>query len=381
RAHRRSAIADSNWSFCKTTHNKTTTIDTTGMKRHEKWILGVIVTSLLCAIVELGLSLGDGRLGSYSFWTAPVAAGLTLIFHCVTLPLWRNATKKQSPTSPTTPSFIYSVTTCVLSSLLAALWLAVTCMLFVFVSIVSSDPQEEKKIVPWLEAAFSMVNMALMWAEFGLVVHYRQQFFKRRQEAFEFSRRQSGLEEQPLLDAATTKKLEKYTRLILWIIFVSLGFSIAELVLSLNDGMFGGYSFFMAPIGAVLTIVLHVVTLPVWKYTAKARKGTQKLPSIYSLTICVLTGLLAAVWLTVTVMTFLWTSWTATNSDFGTHGGRVQVIPWIVAALTLVLLVQISIEFSLVCGVRWYLLKRVEAGQQDVIPIQGATAVAPMQEA
>ncbi|KAG9043581.1 hypothetical protein FS842_001767 [Serendipita sp. 407] len=351
------------------------------MEKHEKWILGVIVTSLLCAIVELGLSLGDGELGSYSIWTAPVAACLTLIFHCVTLPLWRNATKKHRPTSPNTPFFIYSVTTCVLSSLLAAFWLAVTCMLFVFVTLAYTYLQEEKNVVPWVEAAFSVANMALMWAEFGLVVHYRQQFFKRRQETFNLSLRQSGVELQPILNPTTTKKLEKYTRLILWTILVSLCLAIAEVGISLKDGWIGGYSLWLALSAAVLTIVLHLVTLPVWKYTAEARKGTQKPPFIYSLTICVLTGLLAAFWAVSTGLAFWYTTTVETSPDMAMHYGRVHIIPWIEALLALVLSGLIFIEHLLVRGSREYLLQQVKVAQNDVSLIQRTTAAAPVSEA
>ncbi|KAG8819066.1 hypothetical protein FRC19_010145 [Serendipita sp. 401] len=350
-----------------------------GMETHEKWILGVISTSLLCAVVELGLSIGNVELGIYCRWTAPVAAGFTLIFHCVTLALWRDTTKKQNFTSPTTPSFIYSVAACVLSSLLAAFWLGVTCMFIVFVSLNHMDLQQEGRVVSWAGTAFSIVNMVLMWAEFGLVVHYRKQFFKRRQGILNLSQQQSDLQQQQLLQGPMTKK--RRARLILWTILASLCLSITEICISLNDGSFGRYSLWLAPSGAVMTIVLHAVTLPMWKYRSKSRKGTQEPPFIYSSTICVLTGLLAVYWFISTAVAFGYTVTLETDPDSIMHDGRLHIIPWIEAALALVLAGLTFVEFRLVRDSRKYFLERVKAERHDMLSTQEATAAAPIQGA
>ncbi|KAG8775265.1 hypothetical protein FRC15_000663 [Serendipita sp. 397] len=357
----------------------TDTNDTVGMERHEKWILGVIFTSILSAILELGFSLGDGELGLYSLWIAPSAAGLTLIFHLVTLPIWRHTTKKPKFNSP---SFIYSITVCVISCLLAVLWLAAMCTVFILVPVYYIiDGHAKVRVVPWMEAVFSVVNMGLMWAEFGLVVHYRNRFFKRQRAISDFSQQQFELQQPLQAPPPSPKKLEAKSKLILRTIVVTLCISLAELGVSLGDGLFGGYSGWMAPVGAGLTAILHVVTLFVWKHTAKARKGTLKPSFIHSVTLCVLTGLLAVYWLAPTIMTFILTWLGDTDPDSGIYHEGTLVIPWIEAALALILTGLMWFLFVLMLVSRKHFLRQAKAARYYVSQSQATTIATPTQEA
>ncbi|KAG8829058.1 hypothetical protein FRC18_009616 [Serendipita sp. 400] len=349
-----------------------------GMERQEKWILGVIATSLLFSALELGFSLGDGVSGLYSLWMAPVAAGLTLIFHLITLPLWRQTAKKRKSAAPTVPPSIYSVTVCTLSCLLAILWLASTLTSFVFVSIYAKYYQDHATAFSWLEAVFALVNMGLMWAEFGLVVHYRRQFFKRFQVMFEFPHQEKfQSKQQPFQGQVTTTKaanktktatateFKMPTKLILGTILVSLVLSIAELGILLGGGAMGGYSLWMGPFIAGVTIILHLVTLPVWKHTAEARKWTSKPPFICSITLSVLTCLLAVCWLAPAITTILFASLSATDSDtnlYYEYDDRKHVFPWIEIALSFILSGLMWFELVLILRSRVRFLKQSKRG-------------------
>ncbi|KAG8818330.1 hypothetical protein FRB91_004105 [Serendipita sp. 411] len=371
------------------------------MEKHEKRIMGLIIASMLCAVLEVGFSFGDGHLGAYSIWIAPAAAILTIILQSVTLGVWRKTDKKRKGT--TKPSFIYSVTLCVLSCLLAVLWLASCILTFLVVGIHSTDSFNPLSPVAWVEALFTLVNMSLMWAIFGMVVHYRKKFFKRVREA----KRQQGqlggvgflpsqpqqpmpiqihLQQQPLqqyqdLPFLTKTSLETHTKWILALIIIGMVFCLAELGISFRDGAFGGYSLWLAPTGAFLTEILHIVTLSVWKHTAKKRKGTPKPSFIYSVTLCVLTCLLAVYWKATAIMTFILASVADYDYNYGSGSydpyGEVQ-LPWVEATFALILSCLMWAEFGLVVHFRLRFLKEVKhARNAGQLPSDAVYIVAP----
>ncbi|KAG8820793.1 hypothetical protein FRC19_008586 [Serendipita sp. 401] len=329
-----------------------------------------------CASAELGFAFGDGLLGGYSLWMAPTAAFLTFVLDVVTLAVWKHTDKKRKGT--TKPSFIYSVTLCVLSCLLAVLWLGslIVAFLFVGVSVGGSDSPSPSA---WLEAIFTLVNGSLMWAIFGMVVYHRKQFLK---NARELKRQQAQFSEgaflppqqmpmpihqqQPQqppqnLPFLTSTKLEAHTKWILALIITGMVLCLVELGISFGDGAFGGYSLWMAPIGAILTGILHIVTLPVWKHTAKKRKGTPKPSSIYSVTLCVLTCLLAVYWKVTAIIAFILSSIVGIDDFYGPYNTYGEVVlPWIVAVIALILSGLMWAEFALVVHFRHRFLKRVK---------------------
>ncbi|KAG9051809.1 hypothetical protein FS842_010994, partial [Serendipita sp. 407] len=129
------------------------------MELHEKWILGIIITSMVFCLIELGVSFADGSMGGYSLWMAPVAAILTEILHIVTLPVWKSTAKKRKGTPK--PSFIYSVTLCTLSCILAVFWFAVSIFTFVLAGSVSDYYYGESAGGAFAEATFALLLSGL----------------------------------------------------------------------------------------------------------------------------------------------------------------------------------------------------------------------------
>ncbi|KAG8828204.1 hypothetical protein FRC17_007558 [Serendipita sp. 399] len=346
---------------------------------HEKWIMGVIGCSVLSSILDLGFSLGDGGWGFHTRWTVLTASSLTLLFHSVTLPLWIWSEKKrqQGGARMIKPPFIYSVASCVCSGFLAVFWVATVIVAFLFVAV---DWYEDHYTIPWVEAGFSVVNMGLMWAEFGLVVHHRRRFvqpIKEAEEKAHFSEAQlAEIREKPLV--LTTTKLVVHTKWILALILVGLLLSIAELCLSLGSGAMGGYSFYMAPPAAGLTILLNVVTLVVWRDTAKRRNGTPKPSFIYSATLCTLTCLLAIYWLAPATMTpiLIWLENDPDSRPYYYFDDRKRVVPWFEAVISAVMSLLMWAQFGLVVHYRKWFLRQVRLARYAG-RIEGTIAMVP----
>ncbi|KAG8814967.1 hypothetical protein FRC17_000910 [Serendipita sp. 399] len=352
---------------------------------YDKWVVGVIGCSILSCILQIGFSFGDGAYGRYSYWTAPAAALLTIGFHAYSLPLWLRSEKKRrvDGTQLTTLSFIYSKRSCVQCFLLAFFWLAVFCSTFTFVPVSAVVEPKGNYVVAWIEASFTAVNQGLMWAEFGLIVHHRRHFFKPSEQAKEKAQlsaaQLAAIREKPVV--LTTTKLERHTKWILAWILASLSLSIAELGIAFGGGAKGSYSLYMGPPAAGMTILLNVITLVLWRYTAKKRSGTTKPSFLYSATLCTLTGLLAIYWLAPVITTFLFLSFEA-DSDmrpFYYYDNRKYVLPWIEAFLSLVMSVVLWVEFFLLVIHRAQFLQQIRfaryAGR-----IQGTTVIVPPEQ-
>ncbi|KAG8821195.1 hypothetical protein FRC17_009898 [Serendipita sp. 399] len=243
--------------------------------------------------------------------------------------------------------------------------------------------------------------MALMWTEFGMIVHYRKRFFKRRRQALINAATAAGggpfpsmpqppppmyppaqLQQQQgeMPDYLTNTKLERHTKWLLALIIISMVFCLLEFGLSLGDGAFGGFSLWMAPVGALLTETLHVVTLPVWKHTAKKRKGMPKPSFIYSVTLCVLTCLLAVYWLAVSILTFCLSgsyyaySYSSSSSYYYPYDD--VVVPWIEATFALLLSALMWAQFGIIVHFRHRFLRRVKRAKQAG-QLPGTILVAP----
>ncbi|KAG8792906.1 hypothetical protein FRC17_008515, partial [Serendipita sp. 399] len=159
------------------------------LETHTKWILSLILACMIACFIEFGLSLGDGAYGGYSMWLILAAAVLTEAVHLVTLPLWKITTKRAGTANP---PFIYSITLCVLVCLLALLWLVASIVSFLIVSRKFDnskyirwstkglgDDYRSQTNIRWAAAVLALFISGVMWAEFGLIVHYRRRFFGR----------------------------------------------------------------------------------------------------------------------------------------------------------------------------------------------------------
>ncbi|KAG8749220.1 hypothetical protein FRC14_001589 [Serendipita sp. 396] len=154
---------------------------------HTKWILGLIITSLVVTFLEFGLAFGDGALGGYSLWMAPSAGLLSQVVHWCTIPLWRHTAKNRRGTNK--PSFVYSTILLISVGFLALLWLAASVVSFLTAASKfdnSAFTQWAAKYkndtllyrVRWFAAGISVLAMVLVSAQFWLIVYYHGKFFR-----------------------------------------------------------------------------------------------------------------------------------------------------------------------------------------------------------
>ncbi|KAG8822917.1 hypothetical protein FRC17_009440 [Serendipita sp. 399] len=145
---------------------------------------------MVVSLIEFGVSMGDGYFGGYSVWMAPAGAILTEILHSVTLPVWKKTARKRKGT--TKPSFIYSITLCVLTCLLALYWFAISVFTLVLAGSIAEYSYDENPGMAFAEGTFGLILSGLTWAEFGIIVHYRKLFLKKIKRARQNSQGQEG---------------------------------------------------------------------------------------------------------------------------------------------------------------------------------------------
>ncbi|KAG8822921.1 hypothetical protein FRC17_009444, partial [Serendipita sp. 399] len=164
----------------------------------------------------------------------------------------------------------------------------------------------------------------------------------------------ANLYSNPNLNPNPATGLETHLKWILGIIATCMVLCIIEFGISLGDGAFGGFSLWLAVVSAVLTVALHCVTLPVWKKTIQKRRGTSKPPFIYSITLCVLSCLLAILWFVASILAFILTG---SKDAYSKIGGSVGYAEGVFA---LFLSGLMWAEFGLVVHNRKRFLKRVK---------------------
>ncbi|KAG8752117.1 hypothetical protein FRC14_007337 [Serendipita sp. 396] len=157
------------------------------IQKHEKWIQCIILISILFAIVEFGISVGDKLHGRHSLWTAPIVAVLAVGVLSGTLLAWDITAERYREMGK--PSFIYSITLCVLSFLLALLWLISTIVTLVVlyavdlhIGVETSSKNRYRPSEGIVEGILALVNSVLSWVLFGLVVHSRKLFLIKIEE-------------------------------------------------------------------------------------------------------------------------------------------------------------------------------------------------------
>ncbi|KAG8752115.1 hypothetical protein FRC14_007335 [Serendipita sp. 396] len=356
------------------------------VQKHERWILGIVFTSIVFAIIEFGISLGDGLFGASSYWMAPLFSISTLLLHSVTLPVWKKTAQKRRGTN--IPPFIYSITLCVLTCVLAVFWFISMILALVISS--SLDLYDSGYYYPdkrynadkgFAEGAFALLNSLLLWALFGLIFHYRKVFLRNGGDQNPAPVPAPNLTPnlvppKPLPNVPIpSPPLQPHEKWILGVIITCMVLCIIEFGLSLGDGFFGGHSAFIAIIAAILTEVLHIVTLPVWKKTAKKRQGTTKPSFIYSVTLCVLSCLLAVVWFGTSLTTFILVA----STDGSWYYEDVDVsVGYAEAVFALFISGLMWAEFALVVHHRKRFLKRVKNAQINTPGITPIVYPAPV---
>lgn len=165
------------------------------MQPHEKWLLGLIITSMSISLLLFCISMVD-LFGVFSFFLSPVACILTEIFHSVSLPVWKHTYKKRRNQPKTTS--IYSIASIVLTGLLAFFWL-VTAILYAAISGSVAATYGVSLALPGVETAFAWIGMAVLWAEFGVQIHFRKKTLKQFKQGQPGSHNQ---QQQPKLEVA-----------------------------------------------------------------------------------------------------------------------------------------------------------------------------------
>ncbi|KAG8818434.1 hypothetical protein FRC19_010658 [Serendipita sp. 401] len=327
------------------------------MEPYEYWIACLIAISFLAALLEIIFASTK----SFTLRNEPLAAVVLAIFtaimHFVTARQWRKTAMHRKGTQ--TPQVILSVTLCIFNCLFAVTWFVISIVLYVFVSKLEGPWDDEyphhtvmTPAYAWVIAFLAYIISGLTWAQFGLCVYYRRRFFKHSQSPHPPNPQYKML-------------LEKHTKWILGLIIVCMILCFIEFGFSFGDGAYGGYSIWLIPVAVFLTEVVHLITLPVWKYTVKHRRGTINPPFIYSMTLCVLTSLLALFWFIASIISFLtassrfynykYISWSVPYGNYRV----LSVVRWMSASLALLISCMMFAEFGLIVYYRQWFLKRV----------------------
>ncbi|KAG8806448.1 hypothetical protein FRC17_004988, partial [Serendipita sp. 399] len=158
------------------------------LEKHEKWIFGSIIACIIMSFVDLGISFGDGGYGKFSSWLIPAAAILTLLFHTITLVIWRSTAKERMGT--TIPPSIYSQTLIVADCVLVVVW--ITSSVLAFVRVRSDKYNYEywdwryygrqyglRIVTRQIAAGIAVAVSCVLLIQLGLIIHYRKRFFDR----------------------------------------------------------------------------------------------------------------------------------------------------------------------------------------------------------
>ncbi|KAG8822920.1 hypothetical protein FRC17_009443 [Serendipita sp. 399] len=147
------------------------------MKTYSKWLLTVIIFSMFFSAADLTISMYH-RLALWSMRTTPAAGFVTILYHSISLYVWRKTAKRRKNMSR---SSILSATNCTCTCLLALLWLAVGIITCYQIGLRTSLLRSTSLgvILGLVEGILGIVNSLLMWAEFGIAVHQRKRFWKK----------------------------------------------------------------------------------------------------------------------------------------------------------------------------------------------------------
>ncbi|KAG8818134.1 hypothetical protein FRC17_010924 [Serendipita sp. 399] len=198
--------------------------------------------------------------------------------------------------------------------------------------------------MPWIVAMLGYVLSGLAWIEFGLVAYYRH------------------LSRKPFAAAPQNKIIAKpHTWWILGLILGGMILAYLALGGSLGDGAYGGYNLWIVPALVILTEALHATALPLWKGTAKNRRGTINPPFIYSITLLVLLSLLASAWTAAGVISFFILTGKLDNSKyitwstyFKTGNAALPYVRWTTAGLAVGVAILTWAQFGVTL---WYRIK------------------------
>ncbi|KAG8825906.1 hypothetical protein FRC18_010189 [Serendipita sp. 400] len=250
------------------------------------------------------------------------------------------------------------------NAILALLWFIVGTITMVKVSTLlttewySRDTERSYDVVPafiWTQGYLSYAISCLKWAEVASAEYYRYQF-----------------EKAPLMGTVPPHPDDKilwrkHTKWILCFILASIAITFLEFGLALGDGALGGYSLWMIPAAAILSQIVHWLTIPLWRRTAKSRRGTNRPPFIYSTTLLVLTGFLTLVWVVASIVSFLTTSSKFDNSRYIQWTVKYRsykllyYVRWCAAAISALAAVLVFAQFWLIAHYRAKYFKRARS--------------------
>ncbi|KAG8806912.1 hypothetical protein FRC19_006959 [Serendipita sp. 401] len=123
----------------------------------------------------------------------------------------------------------------------------------------------------------------------------------------------------------------------------------------------------MIPAAAILSQIVHWFTIPLWRRTAKSRRGTNRPPFIYSTTLLVLTGFLTLVWVVASIVSFLTTSSKFDNSRYIQWTVKYRsykllyYVRWCAAAISALATVLVFAQFWLIAHYRAKYFKRARS--------------------
>ncbi|KAG8846807.1 hypothetical protein FRB91_000436, partial [Serendipita sp. 411] len=325
-------------------------------------------------VVHLSIASSTGALITIALaaialtWTSGEAIGvlsLGVLTEIMCLVMWRkwatrvNSRKTMLPTS----LHIYTNRFLAIDCLFALGWIIVSVIVTVSISEGQLSQSYSRFILDprllWVQSLLAWLMSGLLWTMFLSGVYSRHQSAKRSQSS------QTPEPQNKIL-------LEPHTKWMLGLILVLMAISIIEFNLSLGDGRYGGYSAWLLLVAAGLTFFLHFITLYVWRKTGKKRRGTTTPPFIYSITLAVLTALLAPFWLAAAVVTIVFRksnvkyyNYTIYHSDsYSTarHAGyfdMLERVRWAAGVLACVVAILMSVQSWLVLYYRRRFLKRV----------------------
>ncbi|KAG8804163.1 hypothetical protein FRC17_006023 [Serendipita sp. 399] len=233
-------------------------------------------------------------------------AFLTLTFHGIVLNRWRETAFHRALIS--SPQVIHSITLVVFNILFGFVWLVISIVVTIFVStlpternpspVARSDPLYHglyrTPVLLWLPGLTGFIISILLWIYSCMAYCSRQEFFKFPPE---------GL----LGPAPGTNRLfsDPHTKWIVGLIVLGTLLGFTNFAFSFTDGTYGGYSLWTIPSVALLTLLLHLITIIQWTRTIENRRGTHTPPSIYSISLILILSLLAVLWCGSAIVAYL----------------------------------------------------------------------------
>ncbi|KAG8818432.1 hypothetical protein FRC19_010656 [Serendipita sp. 401] len=262
------------------------------LERHEAWVMYLSITSFFVAIAEI--SFAALTIDRYSVSIDFCALGIMTLIKCFIM--WRKWTmrvigRREKPTSKS----IYSIVFLLVNTLLALSWFIVAIMATTVTAIKEIlQPYSWHIVDPervWVQAFVAYIIVGLLSAEIILAL---------------YSRHHTLQEQQPpqLLESRRKTSSKAPISWVLGLIPISVTIIVIEFGLSFGDGSYGGSSRWLIPVVVALTLLLHLITLAVWKFTTKKRTGANTPPFVYSITLAVLTASLAAIWLAAPIVSY-----------------------------------------------------------------------------